>query len=151
MGCPGQARSGPGCGLPSRLLTADIRRRRRHAELRLQRGDARLQRLVFLARQPRHVLDRLELLALDDVEVAQDFLGLIAQHGIDLALDALGGAGGVVHQSSDLVEKSIAGLGHAKSPLGYALVHRETTMAIRTEPFKAHGSPRRPSCLVMRW
>jgi hypothetical protein len=37
------------------------------AELRLQRDDPRLQRLVFLARQPGHVLDRLELLALDDI------------------------------------------------------------------------------------
>jgi hypothetical protein len=37
------------------------------SELGLQRGDPRLQRLVFLPRQPRHVLDRLELLALDEV------------------------------------------------------------------------------------
>jgi len=76
------------------------------------RGDARFQRLVFLTRQPRHVLDRLELLALDDIEVAQDFFGLIADHCIDLALDALGGPGGVVHQAPDLVKKPIAGLGH---------------------------------------
>src|SRR3981081_985854 len=66
---------------------------------------------------PRHVLDRLEFLALDDVEVAQDFFGLVAHHGVDLALDALGGAGGVVHQTADLVEKPIAGLGHWNAPV----------------------------------
>src|ERR1019366_5035627 len=106
-----------------RLQAADIRRRRRDAELGFQHGDARLQRLVFLARQPRHVLDRLELLALDDVEVAQDFFGLIADHGVDLALDALGGARGVIHQTPDLVEKPIAGLGHLwGSPVGCELL-----------------------------
>ncbi|WP_171257095.1 hypothetical protein, partial [Acinetobacter baumannii] len=29
-----------------------------------------------------------------------------------LAFDALGGAGGVIHQTADLVEKPVAGLGH---------------------------------------
>src|SRR4051812_31926102 len=61
-----------------------------NAQLGFQRGDAHFKRFVFLACQPRHVLDRLELLALDDVEIAQDFFGLVAHHGIDLALDALG-------------------------------------------------------------
>ena len=42
------------------------------SSLRLQRGDARLERLVLLARQARHLLDRLEFLALDHVEVAQE-------------------------------------------------------------------------------
>src|ERR1700687_1220899 len=98
--------------LPIRLQAADIRRCWRNAELGFQHRDTRLQRLVFLARQPRHVLDRLEFLALDDVEVAQDFFGLVADHRIDLALDALGGAGGVIHQTPDLVEKPIVGLGH---------------------------------------
>src|ERR1019366_7078264 len=93
------------------------------AKLGLQRGDARLEPLVLLARQPRHVLDRLEFLALDDVEVAQDFFGLIADHGVDLALDALGGARGVIHQAPDLVEKPIAGLGHLwGSPVGCELL-----------------------------
>src|ERR1700704_5369514 len=85
------------------------------AQFRFQRGDARFQGLVLLARQPRHVLDRLEFLALDDVEVAQEFFGLVADHRVDLALDALRGAGGVVHQAPDLVEKPIAGLGHLKN------------------------------------
>jgi len=60
----------------------------RTAQFCLKCGNARLQRLVFLARQPRHVLDGLELLALDDIEVAQDFFGLIADDGVDLAFDA---------------------------------------------------------------
>ncbi len=60
-------------------------------ELGLQRCDPGLQRLVFLARQAGHVLDRLELLALDHVEVAQNALGLSAHHGVELALGALRG------------------------------------------------------------
>src|ERR1051326_3927541 len=70
------------------------------AELGLERRDPRLQRLVLLARQPRHVLDRLELLALGDVEVAQEFLRLMAPERIDLALDALRRARRVVHQAA---------------------------------------------------
>src|SRR4030081_2487964 len=106
------------------------------AELRFQHRDARLQRLVFLARQPRHVLDRLELLALDDIEVAQDFFGLVADDGVDLALDALGGAGGVVHQTADLVEKPIAGLGHLERSGRCKLIVTGMTMAIPRQRFK---------------
>src|SRR4051794_29283373 len=69
---------------------------RRNPELAFQHSDPRLQRLVLLACEPRHVLDRLELLALDQIEVAQEFLGLIAPERVDLALDALGGACSVV-------------------------------------------------------
>ena len=54
-------------------------------ELGLQRRDTGLQRLVFLAREPGHLLDRLELLALDQIEVAQPFLRLGADQGVDLA------------------------------------------------------------------
>ena len=35
--------------------------------------------------------------------------------GVDFALDPLGGAGGVIHQASDLVEEPVAGLGHRKT------------------------------------
>src|SRR5690349_25070039 len=51
---------------------------RRDAELGFQRGDTHLQRLVLLAGQPRHLLYRLEFLALDHIEVAQDAFGLVA-------------------------------------------------------------------------
>src|ERR1700690_1910063 len=127
--------------LPARLHAAGIRRRGGTAEFGLQHRDARLQRLVFLARQPRHVLDRLELLALDDVEVAQDFFGLIADYGIDLALDALGGSGGVVHQAPDLVKKPIAGLGHRGNLRSAAKGSATQTMAIRKARFKADVVP----------
>src|SRR6267154_1225990 len=140
---PGTTWSGLGAS-PIGLPAAAIRRRGGNAEPGFQHGDARLQRLVLLARQPRHVLDRLELLALDDVEVAQEFFGLVADHGIDLALDALGGAGSVVHQAADLVEKPIAGLGHlersgrCKLQNWWPRIGSEAeTMAIRRPRFKA--------------
>src|SRR5262245_3586290 len=82
------------------------------AELGFERGDARLQGLVLLAREPRHLLDRLEFLALDHVEVAQDAVGLVAEHGIEFAPHARGDAGRVVHQPRHLVEETVAGLGH---------------------------------------
>src|SRR5680860_959400 len=50
----------------------------------LERGDALFQELILLARLLRHGLDRLELLALHDFEIAQDPLGLSADHGFDL-------------------------------------------------------------------
>src|SRR3954453_18686696 len=77
-----------------RLQAAHIRRGG-NAELAFQYGDTRLQQIIFLACDPRHVLDRLELLTLHNVEVAQDLLRLVADHRVDLALDALSRAGGV--------------------------------------------------------
>ncbi len=57
-----------------------------------------------------------ELLALDQVEVAQPLLRLRLEHGIDFALDALCDAGGIIHQAGDLVEETVAGLGHGQAP-----------------------------------
>src|SRR5579871_3915728 len=119
-------------GLSSPRMTVGLGR---PTQLCLQRGDARLQRLIFLARQPRHVLDRLEFLALHDIEVAQDFFGLVAHEGIDLALDALGRPGRVVHQAANLVEKPITGLGHPSTLR--SLNSANKTMAIPLPLFKA--------------
>src|SRR5579859_1446609 len=98
-GWPGQASTSPA------MTTGAIRRRlrRRSAEFCLQRRYPRFQRLILLAREPRHVLYCLELLALDEIHVAQEFFGLVAPERIDLALDALGRAGGVVHQPAYFV------------------------------------------------
>src|SRR6202011_4519582 len=86
------------------------------ADRRFERGDARGECLVLFARQPGHFLDRLELLALDHVEVAQHALGLIAQQRVELAPHALGNAGGVVHQPRHLVVEPVARLGHGFAP-----------------------------------
>src|SRR5580698_9907045 len=56
-----------------------IARRAGLAEGSLPSRHAGLECLVFLARQAGHVLDRLEILALDDVEIAQDALRLVAE------------------------------------------------------------------------
>src|ERR1700719_4958776 len=95
--CPSRRRIGRSAGLAKRSL---------------QSGQACLERLVFLARQAGHVLDRLEFLALDHVEIAQDALRLVAKQRLDLAPHALRGAGGVVHQPRHLVEEPVCGLDH---------------------------------------
>src|SRR5262245_46079054 len=77
-----------------------------------ERGHPPFERLVLLARQARHLLHRLELLALDEVEVAQDAFGLVANDGFELAPHARGGACRVVHQPRDLVEEAVGGLRH---------------------------------------
>src|SRR5215471_1599163 len=83
-------------------------------QLRLKRRNPHLQRLVFLAREPCHVLDRLELLALHNIEVAQHLFRLVSPERVDFALDTLCRAGCIVHQPSDLVEKPVCGLGHGR-------------------------------------
>ena len=68
--------------------------------------------LVLLARLLRHGLDRLELLALHHVEIAQHALGLGAHHVFDLLAHAIGGAGSIGDQLAQLVEEPACGLGH---------------------------------------
>src|SRR5262245_42977963 len=60
------------------------------ALLGLQSRDPGLQRLVFLARELRHLLHGLELVAADHVEVGQDALGLAAEQRVELSAHALG-------------------------------------------------------------
>src|SRR5680860_1255021 len=79
----------------------------------LERGDALFQHLVLLARLLRHGLDRLELLALHDFEIAQDSLGLNADHGFDLFAHAFGRAGRAGDELAQLVEEPACGLRHA--------------------------------------
>src|SRR5262247_22659 len=85
------------------------------AELGFERGDARLQGLVLLTREPRHLLDRLEFLTLDHVEVAQDAVGLVAEHRVELAPHAGRDARRVVHEPCHFVEETVGGLGHRLS------------------------------------
>ena len=100
-------------GLAVRLPRRGSRSRGSRAELCLQRGDPDLQRLVLLAREPRHLLDGLELLALHHFEVAQDALGLGAHDGVELSPRPGRDTGRVVHQPRDLVEETVARLGHS--------------------------------------
>src|SRR5690349_6953280 len=51
----------------------------------LERGNPGLQRLVFLAGEAGHLPDRLELIAADHVEIAEDALGLCADQRVELA------------------------------------------------------------------
>src|SRR5450830_1379438 len=99
--------------------------------LGLQRRDARLQGLVLLARQAGHFLDRLEFLALDHVEVAQDALGLGPEQSVEFAPHPLRDPGGIVHQARHLVKNAVAGLGHGLPPARFL-----TTMAIRSSGCK---------------
>src|SRR5262245_7070249 len=104
-----------------------------------ERGDARLERLVLLARQPRHLLDRLELLALDQIEVAQDAFGLVANDGFDLTPHARGGACRVVHQPRDLVEEAVGGLRHHRFPVRVKLAQQWGRILSAARPGLAIG------------
>src|ERR1700686_356083 len=122
------------------------------AECRLQRRDAGLERLVFLTRQAGHVLDRLEILALDHVEIAQDALRLVAEQRLDLAPHALRGAGGVVHQPRDLVEEPVRGLDHGclRTPLKESRLICPQTMAMVRRARKRCGAMSRASQPFMK-
>src|SRR5271165_4023599 len=90
------------------------------SDLGLQCRNPRLQSLVLLACRPRHVLDRLELVALDHVKLAQDAIGLIAEYGVELAPDPRSDARRIVHQPRYLVQEAIGGLGHIYVPCAAA-------------------------------
>src|SRR6476660_3678930 len=77
-----------------------------------QRTDPRFQRAVLLARLLRHGLDRLELLALHHIEIAQHALGLGADHIFDLLAHTVGRAGSVGDQLAEFVEEPPCGLRH---------------------------------------
>jgi hypothetical protein len=101
-------------------------------QLGLELDDARLQRLILFARQPRHVFDRLELLARNHLEIAQDAFGLMAKQRIDLAPHTLRDPGGVIHQARHLVKETVGRLYHGLSP-GKGVAYATTltnTMAI---------------------
>src|SRR5262249_41210314 len=66
----------------------------------------------LLAREPRHLFDGLEFLALHHLELAQNALGLGAKERVELTPNAGSDAGRIVHQPRDLVEKAVLGLGH---------------------------------------
>src|SRR5262249_54161140 len=114
-GRPLGARRDRGPGLRRRWLSCP-------GKLAFQRRDAGFEGLVLLAGQARHVLDRLEFLALDEVEVAHPPLGLAPEHGIELALDPLRDAGGIVHEAGDFVEEPVAGLGHGEPRLNSQVI-----------------------------
>src|SRR5262245_52345184 len=77
-----------------------------------ERSNAFVQALVLLARFLRHRLDRVELLALHDIEAIEDALRLGAHDAFDLLADAVGGARGVGNELAELVEKPACRLRH---------------------------------------
>ena len=81
---------------------------------RFEHRDARLERFIVLARDSRHLLDGLELLALDHIEIAQKALRLVAEQRLEFTADALRNAGRIVHQPGNLSEKPIRRLHHAR-------------------------------------
>src|SRR4051794_1636962 len=78
--------------------------------LGLERGDAAFQRLVLVARGGGHPLDRLELVAADEVHAADPLAHLLARRGLGLASHAGEGAGGAVHHLDEIVEQFVLGL-----------------------------------------
>jgi nitrite reductase/ring-hydroxylating ferredoxin subunit len=72
----------------------------------LEIGDAHRQPFVLLARCLCHGADRLELLALHDVDVIEDALDLGLDQGIDLPAHALGGTGRIAHELGEFIEEA---------------------------------------------
>src|SRR5271169_2545362 len=64
---------------------------------RFERSNTALERLVLLARDARHILDRLEFVALDQIEVAQPPLRLGAEQRLELAPHTLRNTCRVIH------------------------------------------------------
>ncbi len=105
--------------------SGDARARPRHAgrsvgrglgrsfgQRRFKRGDSRLKRLVFFARKPCHILNGLEILALDHIQLAQNTLCLGAKQRLEFPAHTLGDAGGIVHKPRHLIKKPVCGLYH---------------------------------------
>src|SRR3954452_4860367 len=78
----------------------------------LERLHADRELLVLLAGGDHHVAKHVELLLLGDLHLLQKALDLALEDGLDLAADALGGAGGVGHQPGNVVEEAVRGRGH---------------------------------------
>jgi len=94
----------------------------------LERGDALLEELVLLAGFLRHGLDRLEILALHHVEIAQHALGLGAHQSFDLLAYAVGGAGGAGDQLAQFVEEPACGLCHDRT-MGWPVLRRKPVLS----------------------
>src|SRR5262245_32234966 len=77
-----------------------------------ERGNAFVQALVLRTRLLRHRLDRVELLALHDIEAIEDALRLRAHDAFDLLADAVGGARGVGDELAEFVEEPACRLRH---------------------------------------
>src|SRR6202051_3486458 len=84
-------------------------------ELRFQLSYPCGKPLVLVPGARRHLLDRLELLASDDVHARHHPLHLRAGEGLRFALGAVGEARGVGHKAREIVEEFALGLRHGLS------------------------------------
>lgn len=98
-------------------------------------GDAGRERLVLLTSLLRHVAHGFEILAGDDIHIAQKFLSLSTDHGFRLAPDAFGRPSGFRHELGKVVKQSIRRLGHHR----YRGLRRKPTMAIEGANRKIGG------------
>src|SRR5262245_33617610 len=135
-----QQKLGTDCRSPVKggCAAARLRRLAQACDLAFERGNTRRQALVFFARLCGHLLHRLELLALHDIEVAQQALALRPHQGFELAAHALRCPGSIRHQLGEFVEKAVVALSHARirSPAGADALAR-LTMAGAGDRFKA--------------
>src|ERR1044072_2278720 len=82
----------------------------RFGELRLECGDTRLEGVGLVLRGGGHRLHHFELVAADEIETADPFLGALARGLAAFACHPGHGARGTVHELDEIVEQAVVSL-----------------------------------------